>query len=76
MNSTRSGPKKTNITSKQQIILDKSESFMKPIRSLENSSDFEFSIKNILGDVNMKMTGKFPNKLKTIPPISTSTTVS
>jgi hypothetical protein len=76
MNSTRAGPKKTNITSKHQLILEKSESFLKPIRSFERSNELEFSIKNILGDVNMKKTGKFPNKLKTIPPINSSETVS
>lgn len=70
-NSTRVGPKKVNTTSKQQLILEKSEYFLQPVRQNTKTEMSSISVEKLLGHPNTK-NGKqaILNQFKQIPPIN------
>ncbi len=67
---------KINITNKQQLILEKSEHFLQPVRQTTKSEISSTSMQKILGNPNTKSVKQTLNQFKPIPPINNSTSVN
>ena len=67
---------KINITSKQQIILEKSEHLLQPVRQNAKSDISSMTVEKILGNPNTKSAKQSLNQFKTMPPINNTTSVN
>lgn len=72
LNSVRMGPKKALVPNRQQLLYDKSELFLKPIKPLERSDAFtRLSLDEILeSNHEINSANKNGKTFKPIPPIS------
>ncbi|CAF0925829.1 unnamed protein product [Brachionus calyciflorus] len=73
LNTTRAGPKRPNVSYKQNLIFEKTESYLRPVKHYDSDGLNRTSIDEILSS---STSIRAPVKFRPIPPINSSTAVN